>query len=96
MKDIRDIRDKTHKNSNMTSLWKYVGKQLVSYLRKDDFSHAGEADAINLVIDYFNKNNNQSILDAGCGLGGTADYIQKKGWGQLTDFNIEEKAIEYA
>ena len=74
----------------------YIGKKLVSYLRQNDFAHAGEAEAIDLVMRKFKKTPNQKILDAGCGLGGTAKYIQDQGWGIVTGFDIENKSINYA
>lgn len=93
---MKIIKDKTYSNQRMSSLRKYIGKQLVSYLRQGDFAHAGEVDAIDLVMRYFNKDMEQSILDAGCGLGGTAQYIQNQKWGTLSGFDIETEAVKYA
>jgi len=78
------------------SLRQYTGKRLVSFLRQGDFAHAGEESAIIKVMSHFPKNKNQTILDAGCGLGGTADYIQRNGWGQVSGFDIEPETINYA
>ena len=74
----------------------FVGKQMLSFLRKGDFSHAGEIDSIELVMSEFEKNSSQCILDAGCGLGGTANYIAEQKWGRVYGFDIEESAIKYA
>lgn len=80
----------------MFSLRKYKGKQLVSYLRNGDYAHAGESEAIDLVMHPFQKRQNQHILDAGCGLGGTAQYIHENGWGKVTGIDIEPESIAYA
>ncbi len=74
----------------------YSGKQLVSFLRKGDFAHAGEEEAIDLAFSNFEHRPKQTILDVGCGLGGTADYIQKHYLGQVTGLDIEKKTILYA
>lgn len=78
------------------SLRSYTGKKLVSYLREGDYAHAGEIEAIHKVMNKFVKNKNRTILDAGCGLGGTANYIQKNGWGHVVGVDIENKSIKYA
>ncbi len=80
----------------MISLRQYTGKQLVSFLRKADFAHAGEEEAIELLMSFFEKKSGQSILDVGCGLGGSAQYIQQQGWGKVSGFDIEKESIDYA
>ena len=42
------------------------------------------------------KSSDRKILDVGCGLGGTAHYIQQQGWGTVVGFDIEQEAIDYA
>ncbi len=84
------------KDDSVLSLRKYTGKQLVSFLRQGDFAHAGEEKAIDLVMEKFRKDTGQQILDAGCGLGGTASYIQKQGWGTVSGIDIEGESIKYA
>ncbi len=90
------MNTETYSERKIDSLRKYVGKQLVSYLRDNDYAHAGGEEAINIVMSYFRKDSDQGILDVGCGLGGTAEYIQKSGWGKLSGFDIESEAITYA
>lgn len=80
----------------MLSLRGYIGKQIVSYLRQGDFAHPGEEEAIDLVMNRFSKDRRRQILDAGCGLGGTAHYLQQQDWGKVTGLDIESKSIEYA
>ena len=74
----------------------YAGKQLVSFLRKGDFAHAGEEAAIDLAFSHVAHSPEQSILDVGCGLGGTAAYIQNLRLGRVTGLDIEKEAILYA
>lgn len=78
------------------SLRKFTGKKIVSFLRNGDFAHPGETEAIDIVMNKFDKNINREILDVGCGLGGTAEYMCKKNWGNITAFDIDKSAIEYA
>ena len=80
----------------MVSLRKFCGKKLVSFLRKGDFAHAGETEAIIKVMSRFPKNKDQLILDVGCGLGGTANYIHSKKWGIVQGIDVEEISIDYA
>jgi SAM-dependent methyltransferase len=74
----------------------YFGKKILAFLRKGDFGHPGEIEAIDLVMKRFPKDERQLILDVGCGLGGTAGYIQEQKYGQISGFDIEPKSIEYA
>jgi cyclopropane fatty-acyl-phospholipid synthase-like methyltransferase len=43
-----------------------------------------------------NKNPNQHLLDVGCGLGGTAHYLDKHGWGKVSGIDVDEEVIQYA
>jgi len=73
-----------------------TGKLLLSMIRDADYAHAGEEEAISLAMQMVAKAPEQKILDAGCGRGGTADFIQKHGWGKVTGLDIDEISIEYA
>ncbi|WP_115712661.1 class I SAM-dependent methyltransferase [Legionella sainthelensi] len=42
------------------------------------------------------KNSEAPLLDVGCGLGGTAHYVKKKGWGIVTGVDIDRNLIERA
>lgn len=75
---------------------KYTGKHLGAFLRNQNYAHAGEEEAISMVMNKFDKKKEQTILDVGCGLGGTASFIQHAGWGQVTGFDIEAASIAYA
>ena len=80
----------------MESMRKYTGKHLGAFLRNQNYAHAGEEEAISMVMNKFDKKKEQTILDVGCGLGGTASFIQQAGWGQVTGFDIEAASIDYA
>ena len=80
----------------MLQLRQYTGKQKVSYLREGDVAHAGEMESIDVVMQSFSKDKDHNILDVGCGLGGTANYIQSNEWGAVTGIDIEEQSILYA
>jgi 2-polyprenyl-3-methyl-5-hydroxy-6-metoxy-1,4-benzoquinol methylase len=71
----------------------FEGKRLLSVIRGSDYAHAGEEEAINLVMSRIPKNNGRLILDVDCGLGGTAKFIQEHGWGQVTGIDIEEESM---
>ena len=75
----------------MTSMRQYTGKHLVAFLRGKNYAHAGEEEAISIVLDEFPKKNDRVILDVGCGLGETANFIQKNGWRLVTGFDIEKE-----
>ena len=74
----------------------YDDKRLLSVIRKGDYAHAGETEAIDYVFSSINKDRHRQILDVGCGLGGTAEYIQRHGFGRVTGFDIDTNAITYA
>ena len=74
----------------------FAGKQFLAAVRGSDFAHAGEAEAIELVFAGVVKDSQRSILDAGCGRGGTADYVRRGGWGEVIGLDLEEQSIEYA
>lgn len=83
-------------NKPTISLRTYPGKKLLSYLRNGDYAHAGEAESIIQVMNRFPKSKHRTILDVGCGLGGTASFIEENGWGDVVGIDIERESIEYA
>jgi SAM-dependent methyltransferase len=74
----------------------YQGKEILALVRDGDFAHAGEEEAIALALAALPRNPDRLILDAGCGRGGTAAYMQEHGWGRVTGVDIERKSIAYA
>lgn len=78
------------------SLRWFEGKQLLAFLRGDDYAHPGEEEAIVQVFSHLPKNKERTILDVGCGLGKTAQFIQSQGWGKVAGADVDAPAIEYA
>ncbi|MBY0461740.1 MAG: methyltransferase domain-containing protein [Alphaproteobacteria bacterium] len=74
---------------------------LLAKIRGGDYAHAGDKDAFRVVlpkiVDYFKERLvEQTVLDVGCGLGGTADYLYTQGFYNIWGIDIDKGAIEYA
>lgn len=74
----------------------FDGKEFLAAVRGRDYAHAGEEESINLVFENIPQQSSRRILDAGCGRGGTADYVQRQGWGQVVGIDIDAQSIKYA
>jgi len=74
----------------------FTGMQVLALVREGDYAHAGEEEAIELAMRPIAKRAGQLVLDAGCGRGGTANYLRDKGWGTIVGFDIEPASIESA
>jgi len=73
-----------------------LGKGILALVRDGDYAHAGEEEAIRLALDPVPKSGSQFLLDAGCGRGGTAYFVQANGWGRVTGFDIEGESVAQA
>lgn len=73
-----------------------LGKKILATVRGADFAHAGEAEAIELALAPIVKDRERTVLDAGCGRGGTAAYVQEHGWGRVSGFDVDAASIEEA
>ena len=82
--------------SDQFSMNSYLGQRILSLVREGDYAHAGEEEAIGLAMSSVEKDPRRIILDAGCGRGGTADYLHRNGWGQVVGIDIEVRSIEAA
>lgn len=71
-------------------------KQLLSFARQGDYAHPGEVEAIQLAMAPIAKNKSQRLLDVGCGLGGTAHYLQQRDWGKIVGVDLDQEIIQYA
>ncbi|BCH35738.1 hypothetical protein MesoLjLc_76680 [Mesorhizobium sp. L-8-10] len=78
------------------SMNSYLGQRILSFVREGDYAHAGEEEAIELALSGVEKNTRRLILDAGCGRGGTADYLNRNGWGRVIGIDIEPESIDAA
>lgn len=74
----------------------FDGKQFLADVRRSDFAHAGEVESIKLMFATTPVKEDRRVLDAGCGRGGTADYVHRNGFGQVVGIDIESQSIEYA
>jgi SAM-dependent methyltransferase len=74
----------------------FEGMRVLSLVRDGDYAHAGEEEAIELAMRPVKKVTDRIIVDAGCGRGGTANYLQEKGWGKVVGFDIEPASIAAA
>jgi trans-aconitate methyltransferase len=73
-----------------------IGKAVLARVRGGDYAHPGEEESIRLVWDHLPKDLSQQAVDAGCGRGGTAAFVQREGWSRVSGFDIEGGSIEEA
>ncbi len=78
---------------NMNS---FEGKRILALIRDGDYAHAGEEEAIERSFRTVPKNPGQWMLDVGCGRGGSADYLRRKGWGHVEGIDRDNDSIDYA
>jgi cyclopropane fatty-acyl-phospholipid synthase-like methyltransferase len=78
---------------NMNS---FEGKRILALIREGDYAHAGEEEAIERTFRSIPKNPDHWLLDVGCGRGGSAEYIRRRGWGHVTGIDRDNHSIQYA
>ena len=71
------------------------GKQILATIRQGDYAHPGEEEAIAISLAGLSPDPAQRVLDVGCGRGGTADWIRRQGWPDVTGIDRDRKAIAY-
>lgn len=73
---------------------------LLSELRDGDYAHAGEEEAIEIVLKKALALNPNlkigKVLDVGCGFGGTLAYLKTNGFKNLYGVDINKASITYA
>lgn len=73
---------------------------LLSQLRGGDFTHAGDKEAVDMVIAKLKQEHPEVLkgncLDVGCGFGGTADYLIKQGAKHVWGIDVDKAVIGYA
>lgn len=82
--------------SDQFSMNSYLGMRILALVREGDYAHAGEEEAIDIAMSRVEKDADRIILDAGCGRGGTADYLNKNGWGRVVGIDIQADSIKAA
>jgi cyclopropane fatty-acyl-phospholipid synthase-like methyltransferase len=70
-----------------------TGKEILSLVREGDYAHPGEEQAIDIVFASLPKKPDRQLLDIGCGRGGTADYVRRHGWGEVTGVDIDGETL---
>jgi ubiquinone/menaquinone biosynthesis C-methylase UbiE len=78
---------------NMNS---FEGKRILALIREGDYAHAGEEEAIERAFRSIPKNADSWMLDVGCGRGGSAEYLRRRGWGHVEGIDRDVESIEYA
>jgi SAM-dependent methyltransferase len=73
---------------------------MLSQLRGGDYAHPGDEEAIDLVLNRIEALDTniraRETLDVGCGFGGTAQYLKRKGFKLIQGIDIDAAAISYA
>jgi len=70
-----------------------TGKAVLALIREGDFAHPGEVEAIEMLLSGLPPDPTRRLLDAGCGRGGTAAWLQQRGYGTATGIEIDEKTV---
>jgi 2-polyprenyl-3-methyl-5-hydroxy-6-metoxy-1,4-benzoquinol methylase len=77
-----------------------TARLLLANLRGGDYAHAGDREAIDIVLEKVlalsPKIQKGACLDVGSGLGGTANYIYNLGFHSIYGIDLDQAAIEYA
>lgn len=72
------------------------GKAILALIRKGDYAHPGEEEAIEAVASGLPRQSIRRVLDVGCGRGGTASWFQREGWGDVVAIDTDADSIDYA
>ncbi len=77
-----------------------TARLLLANLRGGDYAHAGDKEAIDMVIEKALRLSPEiqkgACLDVGSGLGGTANYIYNLGFHSIYGIDLDQAAIEHA
>ena len=80
----------------MTGMNSFDNKSFLARIRGGDFAHPGEEDAIDLVLSHVGPAPGETVLDAGCGLGATADAIGRKAGASVVGVDLDADTVGYA
>ncbi|HJO92450.1 MAG TPA: class I SAM-dependent methyltransferase [Victivallales bacterium] len=73
-----------------------LGRRILSLIRHGDYAHPGEEKAIDLAFKNITKDSDRLLLDVGCGLGGTVEYLGNNGYGKVTGIDLNAEEVEFA
>ena len=73
-----------------------TGKRLLAFVREGDYAHPGEEEAIQLLLAGVRPDGRRRVLDAGCGGGGTAAWVQGHGYGAVAGIDIDAETVRLA
>ncbi len=77
-----------------------TARLLLAHLRKGDYAHAGDREAIDIVIEKALRLSPEiqkgTCLDVGSGLGGTANYIYNLDFRSIYGIDLDQTAVDYA
>lgn len=74
-----------------------IYSQALAAARQSEMAHPGEEKNIEILLDFFPDDKNANILDYGCGLGGTIDFLKRdKFFENIWGFDIDEATINFA
>lgn len=73
-----------------------TGKRLLALVRNGDYAHPGEEEAIRVLLAGLPPDPSRRVLDAGCGGGGTAAWIQARGYGSVTGIDVDAATVRLA
>ena len=79
-----------------TAMNNATGKRILALIRDGDFAHPGEVAANELLFAGVQPDPRRLILDAGCGGGGTASWVQGRGLGAVTGIEIDAATARLA
>lgn len=75
-------------------------RALLTTLRKGDYAHAGDREAIEIVLkkalSFDPTLKSKAALDVGCGFGGTAQDLYEAGFTHVHGIDLNQEAISYA
>lgn len=73
-----------------------TGKRILALVREDDYAHPGEEEANELLFAGVRIDRLRRILDAGCGGGGTAAWVQGRALGTVTGIELDAATVRLA